>query len=318
MESNDDPDSKYLHNIENVKFSPIFIMGLHRSGTSILYQMLRESGNFNVVTAYHILKYDELLYNHINHLEKKIKNDMSQFFKNQGIKTRMTDHISVSPDFAQEYKFLFIKKYYQCQLQPENLWLFEELCKKVQYISVNDKPILLKNPYDFANFLFIKEKYPNSKFIFILRNPMHVISSDFRGRRYLYERKNPYTSLFVPGYNFRYDNPLLLHASRIYYGPLYPIVLMKIIKKTAEEINKFLNKISYMRKSEYIIIKYEDLCSEPNSSMSNIFTYLGLKNNMDFRKFIQPRNLDIMPEVRKMQKIISGKMQVFNELFGYD
>jgi hypothetical protein len=48
-------------------------MGLHRSGTSILYKMLGETGNFTIFTIYHILEYDKLLYYHANNLEEEKK-----------------------------------------------------------------------------------------------------------------------------------------------------------------------------------------------------------------------------------------------------
>ena len=59
------PDKKYLDKIENIKFNPVFILGLHRSGTSIFYKMLVSTGHFNSVTAYHIINYEELLSNYI-------------------------------------------------------------------------------------------------------------------------------------------------------------------------------------------------------------------------------------------------------------
>jgi hypothetical protein len=51
------------------------------------------------------------------------------------------------------------------------------MCKKIQFIAGNDKPILLKNPYDFPNFLYIKRVFPNARFVFIHRNPLKTISS---------------------------------------------------------------------------------------------------------------------------------------------
>lgn len=59
----------------------------------------------------------------------------------------------------------------------KNVALFTEMCKKIQFIAGNDKPILLKNPYDFPNFLYIKRVFPNARFVFIHRNPLKTISS---------------------------------------------------------------------------------------------------------------------------------------------
>jgi len=99
-------DDKYLNEIENVTFNPVFIMGLQRSGTSILYKMLDATNCFNVVTSYHIIKYNELLYNHINNLEDGAKNALSELFGHQSKTTRGIDKLEITPNFAEEYGFL--------------------------------------------------------------------------------------------------------------------------------------------------------------------------------------------------------------------
>jgi hypothetical protein len=78
-----DLDRQYLEKLENVSLQPIFILGLHRSGTSILYKTLGLTGCFNLVTAYHIIKYSEILYNHINSKEGKSKEELANFLKTQ-------------------------------------------------------------------------------------------------------------------------------------------------------------------------------------------------------------------------------------------
>jgi hypothetical protein len=45
-------DSLYLGVLKNISFQPVFIMGDHRSGTTLLYQMLDAAQCFNVVRAY--------------------------------------------------------------------------------------------------------------------------------------------------------------------------------------------------------------------------------------------------------------------------
>lgn len=38
--------------------APVFILGLHRSGTTILYEMLASTGAFDVLTAWHVIEFD--------------------------------------------------------------------------------------------------------------------------------------------------------------------------------------------------------------------------------------------------------------------
>ena len=58
------PDQDYIQDLEQVDFQPVFILGMHRSGTSILYKMLTATDTYNPVTAYHLINYNELLSNY--------------------------------------------------------------------------------------------------------------------------------------------------------------------------------------------------------------------------------------------------------------
>ncbi|MBU1941907.1 MAG: sulfotransferase, partial [Candidatus Thermoplasmatota archaeon] len=58
------PDAQYTTKYENLSFAPVFIMGIQRSGTSILYKILSETQSFNIITAYHLIKYPELIHLH--------------------------------------------------------------------------------------------------------------------------------------------------------------------------------------------------------------------------------------------------------------
>jgi hypothetical protein len=40
--------------------APLFILGLQRSGTPLLYEMFAASGEFDISTAWHVICYDEL------------------------------------------------------------------------------------------------------------------------------------------------------------------------------------------------------------------------------------------------------------------
>lgn len=318
MDKENDKDSDYVGLLDKISFQPIFIMGLHRSGTSILYKMLGETGHFNIVTAYHILKYDELLSNYKHNLEKQVKNELGALFESRGIKSRRIDHLPITPDFAQEYVYLFSKKKTPDTLSERNLILFKNLCKKIQHISNNKYPILLKNPYDFPNFLYIKKQFANAKFIFIHRNPLEVLSSTIRAWQILYKEKNPYTSLFSEGYKKSYDNPFIQRILRFYYSSKYPLALYSIIRYSTKATNMYLQNINQLQKEEFISITYENLCQKPNSVMGTILDFLNMKSDIDFDAYIKPRKLAILPEVQRMKKRIGKKMNAYNEYFGYE
>lgn len=311
-------DDKYIDKIKNVNFQPIFIMGLHRSGTSILYKMLGETDNFTILTIYHLLNYDNLLYYYVNSLEEEKKEELNQLFKDMDIKTRKTDELKVTADYAHEYMYIFSQKNYPWKLTTENIQLFEELCKKLKYISGKNNPVLLKNPYDYPNFLFIKKNYPDAKLIFIHRNPLEVISSSMRLYETRLKSKDELMGLYYDKYNDTFKNPLVLFLQRIYYISCFPLGIFEVIRRSAKANKYFLKNIRYLSKEDYISITYEKLCMEPNKVITKILDLLNMKTDKDFSKYVKPRKLKLIPIVLFLRKFIYKMMKSYFKEFGYE
>lgn len=310
-------DDKYINKLNNITFDPVFILGLHRSGTSILYKMLGQTNQFNILTAYHILNYDELLYIHENNLEKKKTDEINNLFISKGITNRKTDNMEVTANYAHEYMYVFLKRNYPWKINLKNKHLFDELCKKLKYISDKNYYVLLKNPHDFSNFIYIKKLYPNAKFIFIHRNPIHVISSVMRLWHTNLKNKNEYLALFSKKYDQLFNNPFYLFLTRFYYTSHFPIGTLETIYASSKETKYYLKNIKYLSENDYISIKYEDLCKKPNKTISDVMNFLHLESNKDFGSEIKPRNLDLIPEVRFFSKFIFKKMKSYFEYCDY-
>ena len=193
-----DRDRAHLDRLEDVPIRPIFIMGNARAGTTILYQVLTKTGSFNYVSAYHLIRYHEILDNELRGTTEEAKRELSELFQSLGVSEARFDGVGVDPDFPEEYGFHLGQ--FRFQLTRKTLPMFLELCRKVQLVSGNDKPILLKNPWDYRRFLFIKEVLPQSKFVFIHREPVDVTSSLLRAMRTLLKERNEYHALMAGSY----------------------------------------------------------------------------------------------------------------------
>ena len=99
------------------------------------------------------------------------------------------DELQISADFPEEYGYILQQHTRPLYIHPNNLHIFKDLAKKIQYISENNKPLLLKNPFDFQNTLYIKEMLPDTKFIFICRDPQKILSSSMKAIRFLLQDK---------------------------------------------------------------------------------------------------------------------------------
>ena len=311
------PDEKYLDKIENINFNPIFILGLHRSGTSILYKMLVSTGHFNPVTVYHIIKYEELLSNYLNKNEEDAKNDLTNFFKSQGQEDRGIDKLKITADFAEEYGFLLGRYSWDYNITPKNVEYFIELSKKVQFISNNNKPILLKNPWDLPYFITIKKLIPNAKFIFIHRHPFKTLSSFVKATKLIMKKENPYTSLIYRDYRNVNKNPLMIKGLRFLFSDYTPISSIYLTRIDAKGVNYYLKNISKLPKEDFVEITYEDLCEMPNDTIKEILDFLKLKSNKDFSTYISPRKTNLHPNIEFLQNYIYSNMKGYFEKFNY-
>jgi hypothetical protein len=322
MEYNDlkkDLDQPLLNSIEDATFNPVFILGLNRSGTTILYKMLTETNCLTPVTIYHLICYNQLLYNHVNNLETKAKNEINVSIKTLGLNHRAMDRIQLSAEFTEEYGFIFGEKSFWKKLNQKNIPKFNELCKKIKFISENDDPILLKNPLDFPNFLFIKKAYPNAKFIFIHRNPINVLSSTMKTVKVLFETKKQAPDSVYKYYNKVFENPLLLKIVKIAISDYFPFVTLFLINYTKKTLRHYIKNIESLPKSDYVVVKYEDLCDNPQENMEQIIKFLNIKleKNIDFKSYIAPRKTTLDKSVKKLQKYIYKNMEKYFDLFGY-
>jgi hypothetical protein len=312
-------DTPYLHSLENVDFQPVFILGVHRSGTSILYKMLTATGCFNPVTAYHLIEYENLLFNHHEQKERDEKQRLTSSLQKEGLADRGIDKLKVTADFAEEYGFLLGTKTSQMRITKKNIPLFTELCKKISFIAGNQKPILLKNPYDFPNFLYIKDNFPNARFVFIHRHPLKTISSTLNAIRFLLQKKNPYTARLSRVYDIWYANPLFLQPLRFLFRYLGECCVVALTSMTKRSTMYYLKNIEKLSNNQYISITYESLCDHPQETLHSIMETLSLplQQNLNVVTMIKPRSVSIDKSVQKLRRYISRSLNEYYRQFHY-
>lgn len=317
--SNSKPDQAYLELLEKVNFSPIFIIAEHRSGTTLLYKTLVATECFNFVKAYHIIKYDEILSNWINKTENQSIKKLGEELKSLGLNNRVIDDVEVTPDLPEEYGFILKNAGYESHLNPENLHFFEELCKKIQFISAPDKPLLLKNPWCFPHFMYLKNTFPQAKFIFIHRHPIHVINSKLKAARSILSSRNEYTLLLSREYKEILNNPLKTFLFRLFYSSYFNLGLRRVTKEKIEFTNYFLQNIDNLRENDYVSVTYEELCNTPKETIFKILGFLELQPrvNLPYQNLIQPRPLKLLPEVEKKYQKIQQRLKPYFDYHGY-
>lgn len=313
-------DVPHLKHLSNVEFSPVFIMGDHRSGTTLLYKTLVATNSFNFVKAYHIIKYNEILANHIHQTERQAIQSLEAHFKQLGISDRAIDAVIATPNLPEEYGFIL--KNVACDasfITPQNLPIFQQLCRKIQYSSAPNKPLLLKNPWDFPHFLAVKQMLPAAKFIFLHRHPLHVMNSKLKAARALLSKWNPYTALLANQYEEIFNSPIKRTLYQLLYSKYFNLGLRRVEKSAITTTTYFLENIASLSHQAYVSIKYETLCEAPETTIQKILTFLNLEPQiaLDYNSLIQPRPLKLLPEMQDNIATISQKLQPYLTYHSY-
>src|SRR5262249_33472256 len=139
-----------------------------------------------------------------------------------------------------------------------------------------ERPVLLKNPWDYGNFLFVKSAFPHAKFIFIHRHPARVIDSQLRAVRSLYESRNNYLDLLVEWYRRAYSRPIHRHLIR---KLLASSLGFRITFRHVRRVNSyFLANVGLLPASDHISVRYEDLCQDLQTNVDKVLRVLGFPN----------------------------------------
>lgn len=312
-------DQTYLDQLWNVNFTPIFILGDHRSGTTLLYKTLASSGCFNVIKAYHIIKYDEILYNHEHHLKHEKLQELQAEFDRLGISDRKIDLVQASPELPEEYGFILRNANYDPHLNDNNLPLFLEICRKIQFISDAEKAVLLKNPWCFPYFGYIHQAFPSARFIFVHRNPINVINSKLKAMDQILLEWNAYIGLLSSKYHQLFKNPIYRVTYRLKYLKQFNIGVNATLKQSTKSTSYFLKHIQDLPKSSYASVRFEDLCDEPQTTLEKIFDFLQLTPviPIDYNSLIQQRSVQLLPTVAKNQSRIYETLLPYFEFHNY-
>jgi hypothetical protein len=294
------PDAPYLPRISSVEFRPVFILGEERSGTTILYKLLGLSESFNVVTLYHVLCYDEILANHVAGTQAEAKQRLNDFLASRGLSKRLVDNVPVNADLPEEYRFFFPLARLRQTLCPATRQFFEEGSRKVQFAGCAERPLLLKNPADTANFLNIHRLYSQSKFVFIDRHPIDRLNSKMSMVRNCLDERNPYVELMFPPLAWVNKSWWTNRLARL-------IVSQRSLARSSRQVRRNVRRLLPQLPPEtYLRLRYEDLCREPQKCMQSIFDFLAAppQVQIDYAKMIDRRPRRWLPEIEAQKNAL--------------
>jgi len=324
------PDKCYLRELKEMPRQLVFIMGCHRSGTSMLYHLMAYTGACAYVSAYDVIKYPELLRNRMEGCEARVKAEVDAAIRVE--RNRGLDNLPVGVDYPEEYRFLlpplapawFLnvpkqleKLSFAPHLTEGTLGRFLEICRKKRFLAGDDRPLVLKNPNDFYfNFAAIHRLFPQAKMIFIHRHPLHILTSYLAGFGGIIDTKNIYGQLIDSQYRSLFRFPL---QRRLYQKAFRSDEVPRLVASVlARSYRYYLDNVRLMPAGSYLTMRYEDLCMDAPSQLSRISKWLGA--DMQPRipdKFVAPRNLKVPERVSRAYAGYASEMRPYLESQNY-
>ena len=307
---NTNEDLTKLDEIKHIPVRPVFIMGLHRSGTTFLYDCIAKSFPLAHLSLYHLMYFDRLLTNKANGTEQQDKDRLNHYFADLGIKDRNIDGTEINADAVEEYGFLLRKKTGTFKLCDKNRALFSTMCQKLLAVQEDKQAVLLKNPWDTGNAKRILSYYPDARFIYISREPISVLNSMLNALLSYIEGPQHYLETLLDngkgrsGYRAGYIAWMGLRGVRKAIGRNNSARLTRglLAKDVARQVVTYRNEIAEMPSDHAIEIDYKSLVANPSATMETLKTLLNLPITGKLGELEVKQRNNINPVLRSYQQ----------------
>lgn len=296
------PDQAHLSLIASLPVRPIMIMGLHRSGTTYLYDVLSEILNVATLNVYHIRHYPELLDARASGREQALQDAIDGDFARQGLDTRQTDAIRLSHATVEEYGWILQRRGGSFRVGPRTAPLFGEICRKISFLNPGAQAVLMKNPWDTGNAAEILKSYPETRFVYIRRDPAGILNSQLRNAIHFGSRRDPVLYFLLEGIP---AGKAVIGGQRVLYKLVgeraYRRLLVDYLARDVRrELAKFAEATSSLPRDKFIEIEYESLMERPQEVLGKVCAFLGMTPaNALANVRPEPRKLKLLPEVEE-------------------
>jgi DNA-directed RNA polymerase subunit N (RpoN/RPB10) len=279
--------------------------------------MLAASGCFNIVTARHVVCFDELGNGDANpdRLGSKVREALDRL----GLSDRGVDIVDLGPDTPEEYSFILDNLHAGRSISRRHIHVFCRVLEMVERLCGRERPILLKNPWDFGNGRLIKTLVPDAKLVYTHRNPFHTLSSLYRVVVTAAGWRHPYLSLLSNRYRTLTESEFPWRVAQ-WLGASRPSLLATgLIRHAAWSASGYLKSIRGVSCGDRIDVRFETLCRRPNETIARILEYLGVAgDDVDYRKMIGTHSSRVLPEIARRRDSVVARLGEYASTVGYD
>ena len=255
----------------------VFVLGLHRSGTTFLYELLAAAFPLAATHLYHITHYRRLLHLAREGREAEQRAALDAHLQALGLATRGTDGIRVHAGGLEEYAFILRRFAGRWGHAPASAGLLDELLRKQAHLAPGARGVLVKNPHDLGAIAALHAADPAARFVVIRRDPVRVLDSQLRaGLRY---RRHPeYLDVLMAGTpGWRAFLPGWRASGLVVPDSLYERFLLTLLPRDiGRALHEHQRALAGVPPAAYVTLRYEDLVAGPGPALEHVRDLIDL------------------------------------------
>lgn len=312
MASRPAPDDALQAEIAGVRARPVFIMGLHRSGTTFLYQALADLLPVAYVSVYHVLCYDRILAGAKEGTAQADRAAIDARFAAAGRSTRAFDEVPLGHATPEEYGFILARKRGALRCDARTSPLVVDLCRKLVATSAGSGTVLLKNPWDTGHGPEILSLLPDARFIYLRRDPARVLSSQLKNAYHFGSGPDLLLDLLLEEVRLA---RLVIGAQRLLYRLVgrerYGRVMVRLLMRDVlRESVAYRRALAALPSDRAIEVEYEALCERPAEVLGRIAGFLGLEPRGSLEEVRpRPRRGALLPLVERHEAGFRARLE---------
>ncbi|MGH7566226.1 MAG: sulfotransferase family protein [Gemmatimonadota bacterium] len=280
-----------------------FVLGPHRSGTTIVSKAIAASGEFVFLTAADIVAFHQGV--------DRVGTTLGELVQREA--TRVIDDVRLSEDLPEEYGFVLPGR----RLTEESAPLLDSLYRELAAKRGSEKMALLRNPWDLSRAALIHRVFPRASFVFVLRDPVSTINSQLQAMRALFAAPSEYHGLLDLQYRriVRRKGLFAFYRFVTSRGRMVDRLLKGFVRTT----DRLILDLPRLPQDRWTVVKYEDLIRDPGKELGRVFGFLGLPPGEIPKPAneIRPSGRALDPHVEARAPKIRERTRSFRETFGY-
>jgi len=245
---------------------PLFVLGVHRSGTTWLSSALARRSMCAPVTVRHLL--EAVDGERLNEAEAWRRLEQS------GITVRPGDARAVSPTMSEEYGYLLALQHGSSRTTPRSRPSLQQLVDQIALESPGEVP-LLRNPWDYAASHRLRGWFPTARFVFVHRDPVDTVGSAVEMFQDFWRAPHPYARRTSPRYVEAWQSPWKRPVFQ-WFARRPALVARLVARGTAFAHQAHLLDSRELPAGRVAHVRYDDLLHDVVGTVDRIVEALGL------------------------------------------